>query len=99
MALTWYSAAPGGGVLRIRTQPRASRTEVAGVHGETLRIRVAAPPVDGAANRALLRFLARRLRLPRSDIEIRSGQSGRVKSVWVRGLDERTATQALLSVP
>lgn len=99
MALSWYRAAPGGGIVRIRTQPRASRTEVAGVHGETLRIRVAAPPVEGAANRALLKFLARRLRLPRSDIEIRAGHAARVKSVWVRDLDERTAAQALLSEP
>ena len=99
MALSWYSAAPGGGIVRIRTQPRASRTEVAGVHGEALRIRVTAPPVDGAANRALLKFLARRLRLPRSDIEIRSGHTGRVKSIWVRDLDEPTAAQALLPHP
>lgn len=96
MALNWYSAAPGGGIVRIRTQPRASHTEVAGVHGETLRIRVAAPPVDGAANRALLKFLARRLRRPRSDFEIRSGHTGRVKAIWVRDLDEPTATRALL---
>jgi hypothetical protein len=96
VALTWYSAAPDGGLLRIRTQPRARRTEVAGLHGERLRIRVAAPPVDGAANRELRGFLARRFRLPRSAVEIRSGHAGRNKSIWVRDLDEAAAARALL---
>ncbi|WP_419162344.1 DUF167 domain-containing protein [Candidatus Palauibacter sp.] len=95
MALTWYSEAPGGGLLRIRVQPRAGRTEIAGVHGDRLRIRIAAPPVDGAANREVVRFLARRLRLPRSAVEIRSGHKGRTKSIWVRGLDARAAASAL----
>ncbi|WP_419164050.1 DUF167 domain-containing protein [Candidatus Palauibacter sp.] len=93
--MNWYSEAPDGGLLRVRVQPRAGRTEVAGAHGDALRVRVAAPPVDGAANRALVRFLARRLRLPRSAVELRSGHRGRVKSVWVLGLDERTAAGLL----
>lgn len=95
MALNWFSDAPGGGLVRVRVQPRASRTEIAGVRGDALRIRVAAPPVDGAANRELMRFLARRLRLPRSAVEIRSGSRGRDKQVWIRDLDEPGAAGAL----
>ena len=81
--------------MRVRVQPRAGRTEIAGVRGDALRIRVAAPPVDGAANRELIRFLARRLRLPRSAVEVRGGLRGRNKSVWIRDLDERGAAGAL----
>lgn len=95
MALSWYTEAPDGGLLRVRVQPRAGRTEVAGVHDGALRIRVAAAPVDGAANRELVRFLARQFRLPRAFVEVRSGHRGRVKSIWVRDLGPGAAEGAL----
>ncbi len=72
--------------IAIQVQPRASRTELAGLHGEALKIRLAAPPVDGAANEALIRFLAGTLGVPRAAVTIASGQSGRRKSVAVTGL-------------
>ncbi len=78
----------GGVRLRIRVQPRASRTEVAGPHGDELRIRLAAPPVDGAANDALLRFLAEVLRVPRAHVVLIAGGASRSKVVEVRGADE-----------
>jgi uncharacterized protein (TIGR00251 family) len=79
--------ATGGGVrIAVQVQPRASRTELAGLHGEALKIRLAAPPVDGAANEALIRFLAETLGVPRAAVMISSGQSGRRKSVTVSGL-------------
>jgi uncharacterized protein (TIGR00251 family) len=56
--------------LRLRIQPRASREEVVGVSGDAIRIRLTAPPVDGAANEALVRFLALRLEVPRSAVEL-----------------------------
>lgn len=80
------SATAGGVRIAIQVQPRASRTELAGLHGEALKIRLAAPPVDGAANAALIRFLAETLNVPRSAVEISSGLSGRRKSVVVSGL-------------
>lgn len=80
------SATAGGVRIAIQVQPRASRTELAGLHGEALKIRLAAPPVDGAANEALIRFLAETLNVPRSAVEISSGLSGRRKSVVVSGL-------------
>ena len=78
---------PDGVRLRIRVQPRASRTEVAGLHGDTLRVRLSAPPVDGAANEALLRFLAEKLSVRRSAVQLISGETSRSKLVSVAGID------------
>ena len=72
--------------LSLRVQPRAVRDEVAGRHGEAIRVRLAAPPVDGAANEALIRFLADRLALPRASVTLVRGRSGRDKVVDVAGL-------------
>jgi uncharacterized protein (TIGR00251 family) len=80
------TATAGGVRIAIQVQPRASRTELAGLHGEALKIRLAAPPVDGAANDALIRFLAETLGVPRSAVSISSGLSGRKKNVMVSGL-------------
>jgi len=70
-------------VLDCHVQPRASRTEVAGVHGERLKLRVAAPPVDDAANKALIAFLAKAFKVPKGHIELLSGASGRDKRVAI----------------
>ncbi len=67
--------------LTVHVVPRASRTETAGEYGDALRIRLAAPPVDGKANKELLRFLAERLSLPASAPALVSGQTGRRKVV------------------
>ncbi len=93
--MSFVSAVPGGVRLRIRVQPRASRTEVAGPHGGELRIRLQAPPVDGAANDALVRFLAGALGVPRSAVEIVSGLAARRKTVAVRGIGEAAAERLL----
>ena len=82
-------ATPTGVRLRLRVQPRASRTEITGVHGGALRVRIAAPPVDGAANEALIRFLAERLGLPRSAVRLVAGETSRTKVVEVDGLGAR----------
>jgi uncharacterized protein (TIGR00251 family) len=78
-SLTPISATDAGVRLRLRIQPRASREEVAGVAGGAIRIRLTAPPVDGTANDALIRFLAARLKVPRSAVELASGRTGRTK--------------------
>jgi uncharacterized protein (TIGR00251 family) len=69
----------------VRVVPRASRSSVAGEHDGALRVRVAAPPVDGAANEELLRLLARAFEVPTRDVLIASGHSSRLKQVQVRG--------------
>jgi hypothetical protein len=87
--------ADGGVRLRVRVQPRASRSEIAGVHGDELRIRLQAPPVDGAANEALVRFLAEALGAPRSAVKIVSGLASRSKTVVIRGVAEADAARRL----
>ena len=89
------SPTPAGVRLRLRIQPRASREEVAGVSGDTIRIRLTAPPVDGAANEALVRFLSDRLRVPRSAIELVAGMAGRTKLVAVSGISAAEAAARL----
>jgi uncharacterized protein (TIGR00251 family) len=80
----------------VRVVPRASRSEVAGEHDGALRVRVAAPPVDGAANQELVRMLARSLSVPARDVEITSGHTSKLKHVRVQGAT-REALEALLS--
>lgn len=76
----------GGGVtFRVRVAPRASRTEAAGEHDGALKVRVAAPPVEGAANEELTRYLARALGLPRGAVEVSSGHASKTKLVRARG--------------
>ncbi len=69
-------------------QPRASRTEISGAHGGALKIRLAAPPVEGAANAELIALLARRLRVPKSAVQIVKGARGKEKLVEVEGVSE-----------
>ena len=76
-------------------QPRASRTGVAGLHGAELRIRLTAPPVDGAANDALIQFLAGALGVPRSDLALVSGAGSRSKVVSARGITPEQVAQRL----
>ena len=74
-----------GAVLTVHIQPKASTTECVGLHGDAIKIRIAAPPVDGAANDELIRFLARELSTSLASIQIQSGASGRHKRVLVKG--------------
>jgi hypothetical protein len=73
--------------LTIHVVPRAARTNVAGRHGDAIKIRLAAPPVDGAANAELVRFLAERLGVPRGAVTIAGGHTGRRKQIVIAGLD------------
>ncbi len=91
-----FTATASGTRIAIRVQPRASRTEVVGLHGTAIRIRLAAPPVDGAANDALLRFLADRLEVPRAAVGLVAGQSGRSKTVLVNGLSPEDVAAKLI---
>ena len=79
----------------MRVQPRASRTELAGLHGDALKVRVAAPPVEGAANDALIRFLAGRLEVPRAAVRLETGLAGRTKVVAVTGIGVEAAAGRL----
>ena len=72
--------------LAVHLQPRAARTELAGLHGDALKVRVAAPPAGGAANAALCSVLADRLGLPLSRIRIQRGATSRAKVVCLQGV-------------
>lgn len=86
----------GSAVIDIRVIPRARRNSVDGMRGGAFLIRLAAPPVDGAANEALLGFLADVLDVPRRTITIVSGEKSRDKRVQIVGLDDQTARARLL---
>ena len=76
----------GGVLLPVLAQPRASRDAVAGVHEGRLKLQLKAPPVEGAANEAAQKFLAKRLGLPRSQVTLKQGATGRRKTFRVEGL-------------
>jgi uncharacterized protein (TIGR00251 family) len=79
----------------VHVQPRASRTEVVGRHGHAIKIRVAAPPVNGAANEELVRFLAERLGVRRAFVRVASGTSARDKRIEIDGLNTARALERL----
>ena len=83
------SSAEGGAAFPVRVVPRASKNEISGRQGEAIKIRLAAPPVEGAANEALIDFLAEILEVRKRQIEILSGHASRVKIVCVVGLMPR----------
>lgn len=84
--MTAWTRCPGGVRIQLLVQPRASRTEVVGLHGDALKVRVAAPPVDGAANEAIIRFFADRLDVPRNRVRLTKGGSGRRKVLEIDGI-------------
>ncbi len=91
----WLAPVADGVRILVAATPRASRTEVAGIAEGRLRVRVAAPPVEGAANEELVRFLARALGVPKSAVAVTAGAAGRRKTVTVRGVTA-AAAQGLL---
>ncbi len=76
----------GGITFAVKVVPRAPRDEMVGVEGDALKVRLKAPPVEGKANEALIKFLAETLRVRRADVEILRGETARHKLVRVRGL-------------
>jgi uncharacterized protein (TIGR00251 family) len=82
--------------LAVVVQPRAGRSEVVGRHGDAVKIRLAAPPVDNAANEELVRFIADTLGVPRARVAVARGAAGRRKLVAIDGVDDATALAALL---
>lgn len=85
-----------GCTFQVRVLPRSRRDQVVGLHGDALKVRLTAPPVKGKANRALQEFLAGRLGVSRSAVEILSGHTSRHKRVRVRNVSA-DAVRALLT--
>ncbi|NDU92513.1 MAG: YggU family protein [Ferrovum sp.] len=78
-------ARTGALLLHLHVQPGASRTEIVGLHGDALKIRLAAPPVEGRANEVLLRYLADLFEVPLRQVALRAGATGRKKRVAIQG--------------
>ncbi len=90
----------GGSVqFAVHVQPRASRSEVAGVHGDALKVRLLAPPVDGAANEALVDFLADLFAVARRAIRIVSGATSRSKVVEIDGITDEAVQRLVADTP
>jgi uncharacterized protein (TIGR00251 family) len=86
----------GGVCFEVKVAPRASRAALSGVHAGALKASLTAPPVDGAANAALLELLAERLNVPRRALRIVRGEHARLKTVCVEGLTLAAVSSALL---
>jgi hypothetical protein len=86
-----------GAALAVRVTPRASRNQIVGILNDgTIKVHIAAPPVDDQANHKLIEFLAEVLDVPKSSLDIVAGATGRDKLVAVLGMDTQTAHQRIL---
>ena len=97
MTCPWQHTAQGVR-LRVHLQPRASHNRVVGTYGETLKIALTAPPVEGAANAALLRFLASQLHIPVSSVSLLSGEKSREKQVLICTTNSEQIMRSLTEV-
>lgn len=93
--MDWLRESNGHVTLTLHIQPGAKKTEVAGLYGDALKVRLAAPPVDGKANAALIEFIADRLGLAKSKVILKSGQTSRRKTLEVIAAPEDTAQRLL----
>ena len=82
-------------ILKVYLQPKSSRNEIVGPHRDGIKIRVTAPPVEGKANDALIRFLAGKLGIPPSKIEIIKGHHSREKMLRISGMNSQTCPAQL----
>jgi len=85
----------GAVTIRIKVQPRAPRTEIVGEHDGAIKLRVAAPPVDGKANEECRRFLAKLFEVSATSVEIISGDSSRDKVIRISNISARRVLEAL----
>ncbi len=81
----WYRRTGDSIILTLHVQPGAKQTSIAGLHGDALKIRLAAPPIEGRANEALLRFVADFFKVTLREVELKQGGQSRHKRVEVRG--------------
>ena len=94
--MNWLTETKNGIVLTLRLVPRSSKNEICGEHGDALKIKLQAPPVEGKANKALIEFLADTLDISRSQISILSGETGRNKRVMIKDASPRQIHQLLI---
>jgi len=95
--MPWIRETPEGVVFKAAIQPKGARNEIIGLRGDALKIKLTAPPVEGAANRMCVEFLARSLKVRKSDVEIVRGKGSRTKQILVRSMT-RKKVESLLKV-
>ncbi len=95
---SWIVSQDSGSVtIAVQVIPRARKSEIVGLHGDALKVRLAAPPVEGAANEGLVAYLADRLGLRRREVSLISGERSRRKVVRIQGLNAEQVAARLLS--
>ncbi|MEI6563611.1 MAG: DUF167 domain-containing protein [bacterium] len=92
--MTWITECKSDVIIRVHATPRASKSQIQGQHGDALKIRLQAPPVDGKANDALIEFLSETLGIPQRQITLLSGQTSRQKRVAIQGVTARQVSEA-----
>ena len=90
-----YSNRDGRLIFRVQVVPRSSRSEVAGEHNGSLRVRISSPPVEGAANKELTQVLAKAFNVSRSAVSIVAGQNSRLKQVSIEGVSSSALSELL----
>lgn len=93
-----HSNRDGRLVFKVQVVPRSSRSEVAGEHNGSLRVRVSSPPVEGAANKELTNVLAKAFNVSRSAVSIVSGQNSRLKQVSIEGVSSSSLSEVLRGI-
>lgn len=96
MNMNWVKQADSRAKIRVRILPRAGRNEIVGIHGDAIKIKLAAPPVEGAANAALVEFLCDTLHIPRARIRIVTGAKSRSKCVEILDINPEIIATVLL---
>jgi uncharacterized protein (TIGR00251 family) len=92
--MKFFQEDSNGIILKVFIQPRSSKNMIAGQHGDALKIKLTAPPVDDAANRMCIQYLAKCLKIPKSSIEIISGHTSRTKRLLLRYKNEKNESGA-----
>ena len=95
-SLDFLQAHPDGVCLQVKVVPRSSRNQIGEALGDRLKIKIAAPPVDSAANEELIKFLAKELGLPKASVELFRGSTSKNKSVLLRGFSREEIAEKLL---
>ncbi len=96
--MDWLQETKDGATLTVKAVPRAAKSEIAGVEDGWVRVRIKAPPVDGKANEALVKFFAALFGVPKGAVSIISGDTARLKRVKITGMTAEKAKEALSAV-
>ncbi len=95
MTLACLQQTEAGVILSLYIQPRSSRNQIVGLHGDRLKLKICSPPVDGAANRCCRDYLAKLFKLPKGQVELLAGERSRQKRLLLQDVDLKTVTTVL----